>query len=197
MLCSAADDVNSGNQFPLFKVLMLNVAMGTVFLHLSNFGLGLSLGSVADILNTGARAPTSAECTPCLPAQKGKWFGHTAWIWVMVILHWLFFLINRCHLYRWVAIVSWLNYLILAIDLKGSSTQHLVTLAFVPALNSSTMLLPMASGDIKNGDSSINLFSFNSVKVQLFTFFFFKLVSFILICHWSLSTFFNCSDQEQ
>ena len=34
----------------------------------SNFDLGLS--SVADFLNTGARIATSAECAPCLPAQK-------------------------------------------------------------------------------------------------------------------------------
>ena len=34
--------------------------------------------------------------------------------------------INRCQLYRWVVVVSWLNYSILAIDLWGYSTQDLV-----------------------------------------------------------------------
>ena len=35
--CSAIDAVNSGNWFPLFKELTLNVTIWTVFLHLSNF----------------------------------------------------------------------------------------------------------------------------------------------------------------
>ena len=54
ILCLVADTVNSGNWFIVFKVLTLNVAMLTVFLYLSNFGLGLS--SVADFSNPGARA---------------------------------------------------------------------------------------------------------------------------------------------
>ena len=46
ILCLAADAVPSGNWFTVFKVLTLNVAKLTMFLHLNNFGLGLS--SVAD-----------------------------------------------------------------------------------------------------------------------------------------------------
>ena len=65
ILCSAANTVNSGNWFTQFKVLTLNVAMLTMFLHLNNFGLGLT--SIADFSNPKARAPTSAEHIPCLP----------------------------------------------------------------------------------------------------------------------------------
>ena len=38
-----------------------------------------------------------------------------------------------------VVVVSWLNYLILAIDWWGSSTQHLVRLTIDPNLDSSTL----------------------------------------------------------
>ena len=68
---------------------MLNVGMLTMFLHLSNFGLGLN--NVADFFNTGARAPTSAECTPCLPTWRVMWFWYMVWIRVTVIFYWLFF----------------------------------------------------------------------------------------------------------
>ena len=45
----------------------------------------------------------------------------------MVIFSWLYsYLINRRHSYRWVAAVSWLKYLILAIDSWRSSAQHQV-----------------------------------------------------------------------
>ena len=81
ILCSAADTVSSVNWFTVFKVLMLNATM-LMFLYLSNFGLSLS--SVADFSNIGARVLTSAECTPCLPTQRAMQFGHTVWIRVMV-----------------------------------------------------------------------------------------------------------------
>ena len=55
---SAANAVHSDHWFDAFKVLILNVAMLTMFLHLNNFGLGLA--SLADFLNSGARVPTSA-----------------------------------------------------------------------------------------------------------------------------------------
>ena len=40
ILCSAADAVSLGSWFIAFKVLKLNVAILTMFLHLSNLGLG-------------------------------------------------------------------------------------------------------------------------------------------------------------
>ena len=44
---------------------------------------------------------------------------------------WLFFfLISRHHPDKWVAAVSWLNFLILAVDLWNSSTQYLMKFAF-------------------------------------------------------------------
>ena len=66
ILCLSADVVGLGNWFTLSKFPTLNVAVLTMLLHLSKFGLGLSLdvGSVADILNTGAMASTSAEHAP-------------------------------------------------------------------------------------------------------------------------------------
>ena len=69
-------------------------------------------------LNTGARAPTSAEHFPFLPA----WWvmDDVVWVRVMITFRWLYFnLINRHHPKRWVAVVPRLNYLILAIDLWG------------------------------------------------------------------------------
>ena len=39
------------------------------------------------------------------------------------------FLINRRHLYSWVAVISWLNHLILAVDLRSFSTRYLVKCA--------------------------------------------------------------------
>ena len=104
-----ADAVNSGSWFIVFKVLTLKVAIWTIYLHLSK----LSLGYVADFLNTEARAPTSAECIHCLLAWRLMWFGCIILIRVMVIFCWLFFFINGYHPYRRVAVISWLNYLIL------------------------------------------------------------------------------------
>ena len=68
ILCSATDNVCSSNWFTMFKVLTLSITMLTMSLYLNNFCLGL--GSVADFLNTEARAPTSIECTPCLPCEE-------------------------------------------------------------------------------------------------------------------------------
>ena len=78
-----AYDVSSGNWFTFLKVLMLNVAMWTVFLHLHDFSLGLS--SLADFLSPGAGSLTSAEHIPCLPAWMAMQFGHSVWIRVIVI----------------------------------------------------------------------------------------------------------------
>ena len=62
MLWSIAEAVSSGCWPILFKVLTLNVTICIVLLHFSNFCFSLS--SVADFLNTGARAPTSAGLQP-------------------------------------------------------------------------------------------------------------------------------------
>ena len=78
------------SQLRWHKLLMLNVTMLTMFLPLINFGLSLS--SVVDFLKTGAQAPTSTECIPCLPAAQWMMsFGHILWIRIMVIFHWLFY----------------------------------------------------------------------------------------------------------
>ena len=50
----------------------------------------------------------------------------TTWINGNLLFDVFFPLVNRCHPYRGVAVVSWLNYLILAIDLWNSSVLHLV-----------------------------------------------------------------------
>ena len=79
ILYSAADAVNSGNWPILFKILTLNVAMWTVFLRISNFGMDLSLNSVADFSNISARVPNSAEHTPCFPVQRVMRFESESW----------------------------------------------------------------------------------------------------------------------
>ena len=66
----------------------------------------------------------------------------------MVIFRWLYFyFINRGNSYRWVAAVSWLNYLILAVDLWSSSAQHSVKRAVDPDTESSPENLPEAMDD--------------------------------------------------
>ena len=75
LLYSAEDATSSGNWLTLFKDLMLNVTMLTMFLHLSNFGLGLSCA--VDFSNIGTRYPIWAERAPCLPARRTMRFGHT------------------------------------------------------------------------------------------------------------------------
>ena len=61
ILCLTTDAVSSGICFTEFKLLPLNVSMLTMFLHLSNFTLGLIF--LADFSNTETRTPTSAEPT--------------------------------------------------------------------------------------------------------------------------------------
>ena len=68
-------------------------------------------------------------------------FGHKVWVRVIVIIPWPYFkLISSCHSWRWVAAVSWLCCLILAVDLWGSSAQSLAKHAVDPMLGSSTVL---------------------------------------------------------
>ena len=137
ILFSAAVAVSFASWLILLKVRTLSVAICTVLLHLSNFYfylcLCLSLSSVADFSNTGARAPTSAERL------------HIIWIRVMVIFRWLYFyFINRHHFYRWVAVVFWLNRLILAFGLWCCSVQHQVKCTVDSTYFTSTIMLPMA-----------------------------------------------------
>ena len=125
-------DVVSSSCWPiLFKVLILNVAICFVLLYLSNFHFYLSF--VADHLNTGARAPTSAERTPFLPMWRAMQFEHVIWVRVMVIFQWLYFnLINRCHPKTELFDPGcWL---------VGSSTQHLGKWAVDLLLGLSTLL---------------------------------------------------------
>ena len=68
-----ADAVNSGSCRILFKVLTLNVAICIVRLHFSNF---CYLISVADLLNTEAKTPTSSGRILFLPARSAMRFGH-------------------------------------------------------------------------------------------------------------------------
>ena len=72
ILCSTADSISSGSCPILFKVLTLNVAICSVCLHSSSF---CRLSSVADFLNTEARAPTPAGRAPFfLPARRAMRF---------------------------------------------------------------------------------------------------------------------------
>ena len=168
IIWSAADAVSSCNWPILFKILLLNVAMWTVSLRLCNFGLNLSFGCLANYLNIRARSLNSIE--------SAKWFGHMVWIWVMVIFRLLFFyLITWHHSYRWVAVISWLNYLSLVVYLWSSSTKHHERLVVDLTLNSSafasTILLPMAFSNIclENNFFLISLLGFKLVKVPVFT----------------------------
>ena len=113
-------------------------------LPLRKFGMN----SVANFLNIGARAPILAEYASCWPAWREIQFGHLVWIWVMVIIHWLFFLLTKHLSYRRVAVVSWINYLILVVDLRGSSIQYQVNHAIDPLSDSSPKLHPMVSNAI-------------------------------------------------
>ena len=92
-------------------------------------------------LNTADRTPTSAKRTPSLLARTMMRFGHTVWMRITVIFRWLYFyFINRHHLYRWVAVVSWLNYVILAVNLWSFSVHYQMKLAIDPTLGSSALL---------------------------------------------------------
>ena len=75
MLWYIAKAVSSGSWPLLFKLLTFNVAICIVCLHFSNFCFSLS--SVADFLNTGALAPTSAGRAPFYPHEE--WCGLDTW----------------------------------------------------------------------------------------------------------------------
>ena len=93
---------------------MLKVAMLTLILHLSKLGLSF----VTDFFfNSGARTPITTDCLPCLPVWWAMWFEL-----VMLFFWWLLptTTINICHPWRWIAVVTWLNYLNLTIDRWGS-----------------------------------------------------------------------------
>ena len=73
ILGSITEAVSSSSWHILFKVLTLNFAICIVHLHFSNFCFSLS--SVADFLNTEARAPTSAGRAPFLTRVKSNAVG--------------------------------------------------------------------------------------------------------------------------
>ena len=79
---------------------------------------------------------------PCFPAQRVIWFGHMVWICHGNFSITVFFLnlINWRHPKRWVALASWLKFLILAVDLRGSSVRYLVKRNVDPALGLFTLL---------------------------------------------------------
>ena len=88
-----------------------------------------------------------------------------------------FLLINRRHPHRWLAVISWLNYLTQAVELWNYSGQHPLRLAFTQLwihspYFTSIKLNPTPFSDM---DSQKNLFwgllSFNSLKVHLFIIF--------------------------
>ena len=123
--------------------------MLNVVLLLSNFVFDLSSGT--DFSNTESSNPISTECTHCWPAWRAMWFRHLVIMEIFLRLH--FFLTNRRHPYRWVAVVSWLNYLILIIHQSGSS----LCIWIHPRCFTSTMLHPMVFNDIHTYDTYNNL----------------------------------------
>ena len=60
------DALSLGSRFIMFHVLTLKVALLTMLLQLSKFGLG----SEADFSNTEARASTSSKCPPLFTCVK-------------------------------------------------------------------------------------------------------------------------------
>ena len=72
-------------------------------------------------------------------------FDRMVWIRYRIIFQWLSFLIKKCHCYIWVAIVSWLNYLILDIDLSPlvtSTMLHYMVFIAIPLCGSDNTLVP-------------------------------------------------------
>ena len=95
-----------------------------MFLNLSKLGFGSGSS------NTGAR-------THLLFIHVKSDVG---WNRVMVIFWWSLLFCHQEIPKGWVAVISWLNCLILTINLWGSSAQHLVKLAVDPTLDSSALL---------------------------------------------------------
>ena len=156
MICSVADAIRSFNWPIIFKVLTLNVAIWTLFLHLSNFWFHMSLSSVADFSDPGAKVPTSEERVPSFPEWRAKQIRQMFWCRGMVVFC-LFF--SQQHSYRWVAVVSFLSYLTLSVDLWISSTYHLLKFTVDPTLDSSTLLhiyhtASLPSSDVYSGNIS-------------------------------------------
>ena len=56
----------------------------TIFTHLSKLGLGVGLGSVSDILKTGARAPTSVKYAPCLHIWNFLFLPKSLNMWIEI-----------------------------------------------------------------------------------------------------------------
>ena len=111
--------------------------MWTMFLHLSNFGLDLTLSFVEDYSNTETRPAISEECLLRFSAQMTMQFGYICYSESFVDC---FYLINNRFSYWWVPVIFWLNSLTLAIDFLISPVGHLVWLAVDSSLDSSTLL---------------------------------------------------------
>ena len=135
---SAAVAVNSGSLFIVFSVLTRVEPVFTMLLHRNK----LDLRCVPDFLNTGTRVPISTERTP----SERQW-GLDIWFNLETLLSFggCFYLINRCYSYRWVAIVFWLNYLTLVIDLWGFPTFGEARCCSHSLYFTSTKLHPMVS----------------------------------------------------
>ena len=69
ILCSATDAVSSGSWLILLKVIMLSVAVCTVFLHLSNFCLGFSF--VVDFFEHWGHNSNLSWMCPLFTCTKG------------------------------------------------------------------------------------------------------------------------------
>ena len=78
---------------------------------------------------------------PFLPTPRAMRFGHMVWVKVMVIFRWPYFnLVSSRNPWRWVVVVSWLNDVIIAVDIWGSSIQHLVKHAVNLMLGSAAVI---------------------------------------------------------
>ena len=138
ILCSTADAVSSGCWPNLFRVLMLNVAICIVCLHFSSF----CLSSVADFLNTEARAPTSAGCAPVYGCGLSVGHGYLSMA--------VFILIYRSYSYRWAAVFHWSNWQSWALSHKTRTSRTRLGIAFSSRkvyshTFTSIMLLPMCT----------------------------------------------------
>ena len=140
IFCSAADVVSTGCRPILFKVLTSNVTICSGLLPLSNFCLCCVL-QLQLIFKHWGESSNLSRTHLWFSAWRAMRFGHTMWVKVIITFRWLYFnLINRWLPYGRVAVVSWLNHLILAVDLWGISSQYQVKRVVNPTMGSSALL---------------------------------------------------------
>ena len=145
ILCSTADAISSGSWPILFKVQTLNVAICTVGLHFSSF---CCLSSAADFSNTEARALTSVEGAPFLPARRAMRFMCGLSVGHGYLSMAVFILIYRSHSYRGAAVVPRSNWRSWALSRKTHTSRTRLGFAFgrqrvYSHTFTSIMLLPM------------------------------------------------------